>query len=147
MGKPSVFVDTSVFITALLSDSGGSFHVLTNLKEYVRFQTSEYVLDEIADVMRGKLSDRQDLRQKLFLILGIARMAVLPNPPKRALAPLRGAISKKDAPILACALMHSNHLLTLDNEFFNERVRTVADRKRMTVLKPRDLIRLIGART
>ena len=47
MDKPSAFVDSSVFIAAILSSSGGSFYILNNFADKVIFKTNNYVLDEI----------------------------------------------------------------------------------------------------
>lgn len=47
MLKNRVFVDSSILITALLSSRGGSFYILTQLKNKFHFQINNYVLDEI----------------------------------------------------------------------------------------------------
>jgi|GEM_PF-2223432 len=44
MAKPCIFLDTSIFIAALLSKRGGSFYILTSLHAIVDFKISEYVL-------------------------------------------------------------------------------------------------------
>lgn len=83
MGKPRVFLDSSILITALLSSRGGSFYLLNHSKSLVAFQTSEYVLAEVRRVIAEKFPRRRELHARLFLQLGIAGVVVLPNPPER----------------------------------------------------------------
>lgn len=66
---------------------------------------------------------------------------MLPNPSKDALSRLKKIISEKDAPILAAA-EGSDYLLTLDNEFFGERIAAYARSKNFLIVKPKDLILL-----
>lgn len=140
MAKSAVFLDTSIFITALLSSQGGSFYLLNTYKDRVNLQTNDYVLQEINDVLQNKFPDRNDMRIKLFLILGTANITILQNPPKKEIEALKKFISKKDAPILASAIKNSNYLITLDNEFFKHQVNELATAKKLTILKPKGLI-------
>ena len=144
MAKPAVLLDTSIFITALLSTKGGSFYILNTFRDRVDFQTSEYVFAEIDEVLKHKFFGRIDMRTKLFLILGTTNVAVLPNRPKREVMQLKKYISEKDAPILASALKESYYLLTLDNEFFNDKIMRLASNKRLSILKPKDFIEIFG---
>jgi predicted nucleic acid-binding protein len=50
MPKNRVFLDSSILITALLSSRGGSFYILTQLKDKLHFQINNYVLEEIFEV-------------------------------------------------------------------------------------------------
>lgn len=138
-GKPRVFLDSSVLITALLSSRGGSFYLLNYHKSSIAFQTSEYVLMEVNRVILEKFPHRE-LRARLFLLLGIAGVAVLPNPHQREVKKLAELISLSDAPILASAAKSSDCLLTLDNEFFQARIRRFAARRGVEILKPREFI-------
>ena len=140
MAKPAVFLDTSIFITALLSAKGGSFYILNTFQDRVDFCTNEYVLSEIEDVLQNKFSDKPDLRTKLFLLLGTADVTILPNRPKAEVTRLKKYISEKDAPILASALAGNNYLLTLDNEFFGQKIIELASSKKLTILKPKTFI-------
>jgi len=142
MARPAVFLDTSIFITALLSTKGGSFYILNTFKDRADFQTSEYVFAEIDEVLKHKFFGRIDMRTKLFLILGTTNVTVLPNRPKREVMRLKKYISEKDAPILASALKESDYLLTLDNEFFNDKIMRLASNKRLSILKPKDFIEI-----
>ncbi len=143
MVKPVVFLDTSIFIAALLSAKGGSFYILNNLGEKVDLQTNEYVLKEIEDVLQNKFSHKSDMRTQLFLLLGTADVNILPNRPKPEITEAKKYISEKDAPILAAALANSDYLLTLDNEFFGEKIVEMAESKGLRILKPKGLIELL----
>lgn len=66
------------------------------------------------------------------------------NPATREVRATEDIISKKDAPILASALAHSDYLLTLDNEFFKDAIVDVAEKKKLIIVKPGDLIRKLG---
>lgn len=140
MDKPSAFIDSSVFIAALLSSSGGSFYILNNLADKVIFKTNNYVLEEINDVLNEKFSGQNNLHSTLYLLLGIAKIVVLSNPSKSSLAKFTKVISKKDAPILAGAIEYCNCLITLDNEFFNQKVIGRAKLKNLQIFKPKDFI-------
>lgn len=140
MAKPAVFLDTSVFIAALLSQSGGSFYILSTLADTADFQTNEYVHTEIENVLQEKFPNRHDLRTQLFLLLGIATVVVLPNRPKKEIKSLKGTISDKDSPILASALKQSEYLITLDNEFFNQNIVKLATKHSLQILKPKNFI-------
>jgi len=77
-----VFLDSSILITALLSQRGGSFHIITRLKDDCQFQISSYVLEETIRVLDEKFSLRQELKSYLFILLGLAKIQILSNPPK-----------------------------------------------------------------
>ena len=139
MAKPAAFVDSSVVITALLSSSGGSFAALSQYHQFFTFQINEYVLVETQEILRTKFADKPDLISDLFILLGVAHIIVLHDPPKRDVLIAAKAISKNDAPILASALKASDYLLTLDNEFFGEPVSVLAGKK-ITILKPGELL-------
>ena len=145
MAKSIVFLDTSIFITALLSDTGGSFYILNNCKDRVQFRTNEYVLSEIDEVLITKFPERKDMRTKLFLLLGITEVEIIKNPSKNQSAKFQGYISDKDLPILASAAESSDYLLTLDNEFFNQSVTASLKAPGLMILKPKMFIELSRA--
>ena len=140
MVKNRVFVDSSVFISAVLSSHGGSFYLLTSLKEKFVFQTNEYVLAEIARVLNTKFSTNRELENRMFLLLGIARVNVLLNPPLQKVLSLKKILNVEDTPILASALAHSDYLLTLDNDFFSQLVLEFAQKRNLNIVKPQHLI-------
>ncbi|OGF70445.1 putative toxin-antitoxin system toxin component, PIN family [Candidatus Giovannonibacteria bacterium RIFCSPHIGHO2_02_FULL_44_11] len=143
MDRSRVFVDTSVFVAAILSSTGGSYYILSNFKDKVKFQTSRYVLEEIDHVLDSKFLNQSGLRNKLFLLLSVADIAILQNPSRYLLNALSEVISNKDSPILAGALKDSDILLTLDNEFFGKKITELARKKNLNILKPKDFIELL----
>ena len=142
MGRPSVFLDSSVIIAAMLSVQGGGSYVLREQHTRFVFQTNEYVLSEVQDVLSGKMKDQSHLSATLFLLLGIAEVQTIPNPSKSELTSIAGVISKKDAPILVSAMEHSDYVLTLDNEFFKPAIVRIAKERNLEILKPGDFIHL-----
>ncbi len=143
MPKNRVFVDSSILITALLSSQGGSFYILTQLKNKFHFQINNYVLDEIFGVLDKKFYLQKELKNYLFLLLGLVKIEILPNPSKISLKRLSKIINKGDAPILDSALLNSNYLLTLDKDFLNEKVRNFAGESNDLVFTPREFINFL----
>ena len=144
MPKPRVFLDSSVIITALLSNRGGSFYILTSLTDKCEFQTSEYGLREIQKALVNKFFRQPSLPSQLFLLLGTARVFTLPSPSRQERDRAAKYISASDAPILASAMKHSDFLLTLDKGFFNARVVTAAEKAGLNILTPKEFIGLFG---
>jgi predicted nucleic acid-binding protein len=140
MAKPAVFLDSSVIIASLLSATGGSFYIINALKDHFKFQTSEYGLMEIQNILKGKFASMPELQSRLFLTLGMANIAVLPGPVARDVQWTQQHVSKIDAPILASALRHSDFLITLDNEFFKPEVINLAKKKSLVIMKPKEFI-------
>ena len=138
--KPKVFLDSSVIIAGLLSSRGGSFYILTTLSQYFYFQINEYVLEEVREIIKTKFSDRQNMQTLLYLWLGVCPIVVSENPTEKKVKEISKFISINDAPILASALKHSDYLLTLDNEFFGEKILSLANKKSLQILKPKELI-------
>ena len=142
MRKPRVFLDSSVIVAALLSSRGGSFYVLTQLNDRCAFRINEYVLAEMQDVLTTKFRKHPALLSHFFLFLGLYDIETLKDPSRREVERMSSVVSKKDAPILASAIEHSDYLVTLDNEFLSPRVLRVANMRGLTILKPGDLIAL-----
>lgn len=140
MDKQRIFLDASVVITALLSTRGGSFYLLHQYRDFIMFQTNEYVLREVLRVLEEKFSSQTHLRTQLFLLLGTAEVVILSNPPVQAVHLLMETISPDDAPILASALASSDYLLTLDNDFFTRSVLARAEKSNLLIMKPKAYI-------
>ena len=138
--KPKVFLDASVLIAAVLSSSGGSFHILQKFKEDFEFQINSYVFEEVENVLAKKFPGREDFRNKLFLLLGLTPVRILPDAPRESVTPLTALINPEDAPILASALAHSSYLLTLDKDFFSKSVTTLSNTRGLFILKPKEFI-------
>ena len=143
MKRNKIFLDTSILITALLSSRGGSFYILTNLKDVCDFQINQYVFQETLRVLEGKFISQENLRNKLFLLLGLAAIKILSNPSKSELKSIKKIISRKDTPILVSALENSDYLLTLDKEFFSKKILEVAKSKNLLIKTPREFIQII----
>lgn len=140
MAKPKVFLDSSVIIASLLSTQGGSFYIISTLKDEFDFQSNEYGLAEIQRILNSKFSHDPGMKSRLFLILGTTNIRILSNPTKRERNNAAKYISTIDAPILASALQHSDYLVTLDNEFFKAEIVDLANKHEVDVLKPKGFI-------
>ena len=143
MHKPRVFLDSSVIITALLSSRGASYYLLSQQSDVLDLRINEYVFEEVRRSLEVKFNDQPTLVSNLFLILGAASIEMISNPTTREVRATEAIISKKDAPVLASALTHSDYLLTLDNEFFKPAIIGTAKQKMLVILKPGDLIKLL----
>lgn len=141
MARPRVFLDSSVLIAALLSSRGGSFYILTSLREKFSFVINEYIFDEVIAALDEKFAGREDLKNKFFSILGLAQIKIVPDEPKDKIKFQPKLLNKKDMPILASAIKNSSYLLTLDNDFLSEEVLGFAKSKNLVISKPREFIR------
>ncbi len=138
--KQRVFLDSSVIFSALFSQKGASYFILHELTD-VELQMSEYVFREMYRVIKNTYESKQEsLLNQLFFILTEAHVTFVPNPGKSDLLGTEKYISKNDAPILATALSHSDFLLTLDKEFFDEKIIELASLQELTILKPGDFL-------
>ncbi|MFB6212386.1 MAG: putative toxin-antitoxin system toxin component, PIN family [Candidatus Magasanikbacteria bacterium] len=135
-----VFIDTSVIIAAILSESGGSFYILTQFHKDYKFLINKFVLDEVEEVVDKKFDGSSEMYENLFLLMSIASIKVLPNPPKKKLDELNNVISKKDRPILSSAINNANYLITLDKEFLNEKVSKFVEDKNLKITRPKEFI-------
>ncbi|MEK7117713.1 MAG: PIN domain-containing protein [Patescibacteria group bacterium] len=140
MVKNKVFLDSSVIISSLLSTQGGSFYVVNTLNKDFVLQTSRYALKEIDRAVQTKFENQPQLLLGLALFLETSNLSILKDPTSKEKDICSKYISVKDAPILVSAIKHSDYLLTLDNEFFNEKVLTFANRKSLIILKPKEFI-------
>ena len=140
MHKPKVFLDSSVLIAALLSSRGGSFYILTQMRDGFSFHINEYVFAEVGEVLKTKFAAQSHLQKNLFLLLGLANVSTISSPSKLDVRRAAKVISKDDAPILASALVHCDYLITLDKEFFNPSVLANAKKKGLSILTPGSFI-------
>lgn len=143
MGREKVFIDSSVFIAALLSTRGGSFFILNDLRNEYQLIANEYVTDGVFRILDSKFSKRRALRYLFHLLIGLAEIKIVSNPSKGIVDRVSGVINKEDAPILAAAISElSNYLVTLDNDFLENNVVDFADTKRLNILKPGTFINI-----
>lgn len=140
MAKNKVFLDSSVLIAAVLSQSGGSFYILNKFRDDFEFQINDYVFNETLAIFDRKFTKDEGFRNKLFLLVGLVKIKILSDPPKAQVNIVARIINTDDAPILASALMHSDYLLTLDNDFLSESVCKFARNKNLIILKPKEFI-------
>ena len=141
MGKDKVFVDSSILVTAVLSPLGGSFYIINNWRSRFEFQINEYIFEETMRVLENKFSPRAHaLKNTLLLIIGLASIKILKNPPPTRVRTLEKFISKEDAPILASAIAFCSYLLTLDNDFFTDAVLRLSKKKGLIITKPKEFI-------
>lgn len=143
MEKDKVFLDSSILIAALLSSQGGSFYILDQLFSIYELQINEYVLEETMRVLATKFHEKPELKTTLFLMIGIARIQILPNPSLKQIKNLEKVLNPEDAPILASAWEHSAYLISLDKDFFAHKVVEFIKNKNLLILKPREFIALL----
>lgn len=145
MGKPKVFVDSSVLIAALLSSAGGSARVLTTFGNHFDFVINDYVLAESLAAINSKFENATQMKLDLLFLLSAAEAKILKDQPRKYVKVVEKMINSEDAPILASALASCSFLLTLDNDFLLQPVINYADERQLQILKPRDLIVLVDA--
>lgn len=143
MGKDKVFLDTSVLITAVLSSAGGSFYILNSFKDRFDFFINEYILEESIKVLDDKFYKREDFKRKLFLLIGLTPVSVIPDPSSNQVKKMTKILNEKDCPILVSALRHCSYFITLDNDFFSREVMGFSLRKKLMILKPKDFIQMV----
>lgn len=114
MRRRKVFLDSSVFFTAVNSPTGGSAKLFT-LKNF-KLVTSSLVLTEVERNIRKKL---ESYHLKRFFLL-VQKLEILKQEPDHKLIQkAKNVIAKKDAVILAEAKMaKADYLITLDRKHF-----------------------------
>ncbi len=80
-------------------------------------------MEETIRVLDRKFKEREDLKSKLFLLLGWAKIKILPNPGVRKLK----AAEK------------------LVNDYLKEEIIIFVKAKRLAILKPKEFIQKFGA--
>lgn len=135
----TVFLDSSVFFTAVNSPTGGSAKLFT-LKN-IELQTSRFVLAETERNIRKKLEDYH-LERFFFLVGKITIVDQKPN--NKLIEKAKMVIVEKDAVILAEAKQaRTDFLVTLDQKhFLNSHV--VRFLKPKKVLTPKMLHEKLG---
>ena len=133
-GLLKVFIDTSVFISALNSTSGASFHILNSPK--YKFFISEFVLTEARNVIARKFPKKIS-ENMLFSFIGATPIIVLPLPKKNQLKKFAIFVEEKDTPILASSLKYCDILLTLDKEILEANGKI----KNLEITTPGELIK------
>lgn len=141
MGKANfVFLDTSIIVAALLSHSGGSARVIFEYAKEYQLAINDHVLDELIDLLHHKFAKRPNLENELFAMLALTQIETIPPPPLSKIRALYKVINKKDAPILATALQTCEYLLSLDNDFLNNRLRAYAYEYGLIICTPGEFL-------
>lgn len=138
--RNKVFIDSSILIAATLSHAGGSFYLLTELKDEFSFKINNYVFEEVLRILDTKFGSRPEFKTELFLIIGLANIEILKNPSLRQVKKAEKSINGDDAPILAGAIENCLYLLTLDNHFLSENVSKFAIKNHLKILKPKEFL-------
>jgi putative PIN family toxin of toxin-antitoxin system len=138
-----VLVDSSVIISALISNKGASHYCLISAKDKgYQLVISEFILKELLDVIERKFPN---LLLRLFEILILGEILIVKNPSKKELKLFKNLIEEKDVPILASAIKEeADFLLTLDKEFLKQKVVNIASQYGLTILTPKDLIKKLN---
>lgn len=117
--KPiKTFLDSSVIIAGLASQSGGSHKLLVLVElKIIKAFVSEYVVSEVYHNIEKKMPDLIDKTYLLFSRLPF----VLIDPDHGSLKFAESMINAKDAPVLAAAVSGNvDWLITLDRHFLNQ---------------------------
>lgn len=133
--RVKVFLDSSVFIAAIFSTTGGSFRFCKEGNERnLALFTNRYVGDEVREVLSRKSPDKLEDFKKLLEWSGTE---VQKYPTKKSVENVSVLIEDKaDAPILAGAVYAKVHFLaTLDNDFFTDMLQGTP--LPFVILKPR----------
>lgn len=138
--RNKVFIDSSILIAATLSHAGGSFYILTELKDKFAFKINDYVFEEVLRILDAKFGSKPEFKTELFLIIGLANIEILKIPSLAQVKKAEKFINRNDAPILAGAMENCSCLLTLDNHFLSESILKFTAENNLNILKPKDFI-------
>ena len=116
------------------------FYILTRLKDRFVLQINHYALNETLEVLDQKFSGRGDLKNTLFLLLGVGKVQILNNPQLLQLKSFPKIVDEDDLPILASAILKSDYLITLDKDFLESKVKKFAQLKNTEIVRPQEFI-------
>lgn len=135
---PKIFVDSSVFFTAVNSPSGGSAKIFSQAGKKFSLIVSPVVLAEVERNVESKLPE-QALKRFFLLIKRLKILKQRPN--KRLIAKAEEIIVEKDAVILAEAKQaKTDYLVTLDKRhFLVKKVRRFV--RPCKIVTPRELLK------
>ena len=134
-----VFVDTSVFVAALLSDRGASSYILEHASFVgVKLVTSEYVIEEWHATVLSKFPSKYSRLLDLLIALDIE---VVRTPARPTLLKYQRLMSDaKDVPILAAFIKSpARYLISLDKDFLRLTLQI------KTILTPGDFLMQLRA--
>lgn len=115
--SPKIFLDSSVIVAAVLSPSGGSFHLFQEAQlKRIKIYLSSLVSTEVVRVLQRKYPDKLSTFYRLITDTPIN---FIKDPSQKSVAALLKFINPDDAPILASALKsQAQFLITLDRKHF-----------------------------
>lgn len=137
----TVFIDTSVLLSACLSKTGASAFILGSCrKKKVKGYISKYVLSELK--RNAEKLDQLGKRRLNFYILQ-SNLSIVENPTLEEINTCQEVINSKDSSILAVAMKYKVGYLVTHNakDFFLPKVKNFI--KPITTLTPRDFITLV----
>lgn len=138
---PTVFIDTSVLFSALLSSTGASAEILRFARDgKIKLLVSEYVIDETRRVLKLKAPHLLPIFEQILTKI----VTVLPDPKKKEVENAEKMISDlDDAPILASAMKAKvDYLITLDRkDFINDP--KVAAKSKLAIITPGALVKML----
>ena len=137
----TVFIDTSVLLSACLSKTGASAFILGFCrKKKIKGIISKYVLSELK--RNAEKLDQLGKRRLNFYILQ-SHLIIVDNPTLEETKICEKVINSKDTPILAVAMKNKvNYLVTLNiKDFLLPKVKNFV--KSLIILTPRDFVMLV----
>ncbi len=137
-----IFLDTSVFVAACASESGGSRYIFAIAQKDPSYQliTNSYAIVEAKRNVLHKLLLSYHFLQNLITSRTLVSMQ---DPPQALIRLAAGTIHEKDAPILAGAIFgHADILCTLDKKDFHTlTVKTFCSAFGITIQYPGDVVK------
>lgn len=127
-----LFFDASCLIAAAGSPTGGSGFLLSLCaRGYLRAAVSQIVLIEAQRNIQNKLGD--EAINRFYILLAVVPFSLASLPDQMELERLASRVNKKDAHVIAAALVvRTPFLITLDQEFIREVNRAGFDLQAMT---------------
>ena len=133
----SVFLDSNIFISAILSQKGGSYRLfhearLNNIKIFSSF----FVVREVMEVVERKYPSKLEKLKELFVSTSIN---LIKNPPEKEIQKFIKFLDDfEDAPVIADAkFSKSDFLITLDRKhFFTPKIKNA--KLSFQITNPRD---------
>lgn len=138
----NVFIDTSVYISGLLSPFGASFAILQAAEaDALRVYISTEILLESHRVFTKKLV-KPDLFRKFQEIINSIRPIHMEATKEEVKLVYKYCNDFNDAPMLACALKSgSRYFITLDKKSFRRKVFTTPTH--LKIIRPGEFIKII----
>lgn len=137
--KHNIFLDSNIFISAALSQTGGSFHIINESRQQdINIYTNNFVIAEVSRIVREKFPKKIDTAYQL---ISSTPINIKENPSAKEVQKIAKFIDDiKDTPILAGALQsNAESLITLDRKhFMSEKLKSAS--LPIQILTPKDFI-------